>query len=119
MTCAVAIVRTFGAQHETVQAPRRAYGVKSFPAPRERHLVHVGLVAHVKEQHIVWRTEYIVQRDGQFHHTQVRAQNGRRLFERTVISRSHMFRGQLFEFRKGKASFTCSWRINTFEYAWP
>ena len=111
---AVAIVRTFGAQHEPVQAARSAYGVEPVPAPGQQ-LVHVGLVAHVKQEHVVRRMENIVQRDGELHDAEVRAQmptvvrkDGDQLFA--------YLRGQLFEFGKGVLPYLLR-RIDMFEYA--
>ncbi len=111
---AVAIVRAFGAQHKPVQAARHAYGVEQFAAPRQE-FVHVSLVAHVEQEHIVWRPEHIVERDGKFHHTKVRAKMP------AVVRKDRdqplaYFRGQLFKFGKGMAPYLL-WRINMVEYA--
>ena len=112
--CAVAIVRTFGAQHEPVQAARSAYGVEPLLAPGQQ-LVHVGLVAYVKQQAVARGMEYVVQRDGEFHHAQVRAKMP------AVVGKDGdqpfaYFRRQLLEFGKGELLYLLG-RINTFEYA--
>ena len=73
MTRTVTIVRTLGAQHEAVEASRSTYGVELFLASGQQ-LVHVSLVADIKQKLIGWRAEYIVQRDGKFDDSQVRAE---------------------------------------------
>jgi hypothetical protein len=114
VSCAVAIVRTFGAQHEAVKAARSAYGVEPLLAPGQQ-LMHVGLVAHVKQQAVAGGMKHVVQRDGEFHHAQVRAKMP------TVAGKDGdqpfaYFRRQLLKFGKGELLYLLG-RINTFEYA--
>src|ERR1019366_6604302 len=111
---AVAIVRAFGAQHEPVQATWSAYGVEPVLAPGQQ-LVHVGLVAHVKQEAVARGMEYVVQRDGEFHHAQVGAKMP------AVVGKDSdqpfaYFRRQLFEFGKGELPYLLG-RIDAFEYA--
>jgi hypothetical protein len=97
---AVAIVRTFGAQHESVQAARRAYGVEPVLAPGQQ-LMHIGLVTHVEQEAVARGVKNVVQCDGEFHHSQVRTKMP------AVVGKDGdqpfaYFRRQLFEFRKGE-----------------
>src|SRR5258708_24373961 len=53
---AVAIVRTFGAKHETVEAAGSADGVELLLAPGQE-FVHVRLVAHIEQKLVSRRAE--------------------------------------------------------------
>ena len=70
---AVAIVLALGAQGEAVQAAGGADGVKAALAAGQQ-LVDVDLVADVPDELVLGRGEDAVQRDGQLHHAEVRAQ---------------------------------------------
>jgi hypothetical protein len=70
---AVAIVRAFGTQHEAVEASRRADRVEPILAAGQQ-LMHIGLVAYIKEETVVRSAKYAVQRDGELHHSEVGAE---------------------------------------------
>ena len=70
---AVAIVLAFGAQREAVQAVRLADGAEAVLAAGQK-LVDVDLMAHVPDKFVLGRVENAVQRDGQLHHAEVRAE---------------------------------------------
>ena len=55
------------------QAALLAQGVE-FVAATRQHLVHVGLVAGVEDDRVVWRIEHPVQRERELDHTEVRAE---------------------------------------------
>jgi hypothetical protein len=104
-------VRAFGTQHEPVQAARRAYRVEPVLAPGQQ-LVHVGLVAHVKQETVSRRVEYVVQRNGELHHSEVGAKVA------AVVGKDGnqpfaYFRRQLIEFGKGEFLYLLR-RINAF-----
>ena len=73
VTRAVAIVRTFRAQRKAVQAVRLPDGAEPVLAPGE-HFVDVNLMAHVPDKLVLGRVENAVQRDGQLHHAEIRAE---------------------------------------------
>ena len=60
-----------------VRIPRKAVllpqGIELIRAPSQ-HLMHIGLVRSVKNNGLTRRVKYTVQRNGQFHHAQVRPQ---------------------------------------------
>ena len=79
-----------------------------------QQLVDVGLVADVEQEAVARGIEDVVQRDGQFHDAQVRAEVP------AVVGKDGDqpfadFRGQLFEFGEGELLYLLG-RINTFEY---
>ena len=73
MARAIAIVFTFGAQQEAVEAPVLAHRVESIAAPGE-HFVHVALVADVQDETVPRGVENAVKRNGQLTHSEVRSQ---------------------------------------------
>ena len=70
---AVTIVWAFRAQRETVQAIGGADGVKFISAAREQ-FVHVNLVADVPDKFVPGRFKNTVQREGQFHDSEIRTE---------------------------------------------
>ena len=70
---AVAIVLALGAQGKPAQAAGAADGVKAVLAAGQQ-LVDVDLVADVPDELVLGRVEDVMQRDGQLHHAEVRAQ---------------------------------------------
>ena len=73
MTRAIAIVRTFRAQREAVQTIRLPDGAEAVLAIRE-NFVYVSLMAHVPDKFVLRRVENAMQRDGQLHHSEIRAE---------------------------------------------
>lgn len=73
MAGAKAVVRTFVAAEEPGQAAVAANGSKPVAASGQ-YLVHVSLVSDVPDDRIGGRVEHLVQRQCQFHHTEVRGQ---------------------------------------------
>ena len=69
----VTVVLAFGADGKAAQPAGSANGVKPVFAPGEQ-LVDVALVANIPNELIPGRGKDIVQRQGQFHHTQIRPQ---------------------------------------------
>ncbi len=78
VTRAKTIVLAFGAQSETVQSVRLADSAKTIFATG-KNFMNVNLMAHVPDKFILWRIENAMQRDGQFNHAEIRAQDARRL----------------------------------------
>ena len=63
----------FGAEREAVQAAGLADGAKTVFAAGQQ-LVDIDLMAHVPDELVLGRGEYLVQGDGEFHHAQVGAE---------------------------------------------
>ena len=80
-----------------------------------QQLVHVGLVAYVKQQAVARGMKYVVQRNREFHHAQVRAKMAA-VAGKDGDQPFTYFRRQLLEFGKGELLYLLG-RINTFEYA--
>src|SRR5207247_249707 len=70
---AVTIVLALSAERETVQTVGGADGVKAALAAG-KEFVDVALMAHVPDEPVFWRREDAMQRDGPFHHAEVRAE---------------------------------------------
>ena len=68
---AVAIVLAFGAQQEAIEPVVLAHGFEAVAAAGEQ-LVDVALMADVEDELVLWRIEDPMQRDGQFHHAEIR-----------------------------------------------
>ena len=104
---AEAIVLALGAEHEAVEAVGLADGVETVAAAGEQ-LVDVGLVADVEDEAVGRRVENGMERDGQFHHAEVRpemaaglGQHGNQLLANLLGQRGEFLERDFFDVSRG------------------
>src|SRR5579864_7204967 len=112
MPGAVAVVRTLCAQHEAIQAARRADGVELFAASG-KEFVDVGLVADVEDKMVFWRVKNVVHGKRQFDHPEVRSKVSASLGEDRNQLLTDFFR-QGFQLRDSEL-FDIEWGMDAIE----